>query len=150
MFKLALTYLCVLLESNQIVFLGVAITKYRTKTNYCNHCSCSICTVKFKPPQSLVCGGLNLCLCSSGWLILPFSPINALTLKSQGTGLRVTDSHSYSNGSAFLGALDGTPSFYKFLGGLHLLGLLGMETCFLKVPTLDYIFNSLCEKSAQK
>lgn len=100
MFKLALTYLCVLLESNQIVFI------YRTKTNYCNHCPFNICTVKFKPPQSLVCGGLNLCLCSSGWLILPFSPINALTLKSQGTGLRVTDSHSYSNGSTFLGALD--------------------------------------------
>lgn len=60
MFKLALTYLCVLLESNQIVFLGVAITKYRTKTNYCNHCSFSICTVKFNPPQSLVCGGVKL------------------------------------------------------------------------------------------
>lgn len=33
-------------------------------------------------------------------LILPFSLLNALTLKGQGIGLMVIDSHSYSNGSA--------------------------------------------------
>lgn len=84
MFKLALTYLCVLLESNQIVFLGVAITKYRTKTNYCNHCSFNICTVKFKPPPVFGVWRVKLVSLQLGVANPAFQPDKCINLEEPG------------------------------------------------------------------
>lgn len=46
---------------------------------------------------SVVRQGLNPTPTASGWLILPFSLLNALTLKSPGTGTREVGNYSYCN-----------------------------------------------------
>lgn len=80
----------------------------------------SVCCVQIES-FPLVRGGARV-KPSSLQLILPFSLLNAVPLKGQGTGLTLMHCHSYSNCAASTsGGLKTLPHppFYKFHGGLH-------------------------------
>lgn len=91
----------------------------------------------------MVLWGLSPALWVSLQLILPFSLLNAVTLKGQETGLALMDSHSYSNDFASpLGPRDtSTSPFYKFQGGPHQREPFGREILFSKGHSLGFKFS---------